>query len=226
MTGAGRRALTLPADVSQFDWADAAAAWAEDELCPIEVWVNDAMTTVFASTHSPVSQAITLGAFSACRTPRWSTIQTEPSLPPWQTACSGHHQLGRLVWGRRPVLSRLMLDTPAHAAGAARGRAEIPGRACGYIFKSDWNLFTSHGRRPHTASWPPYDFAGDRIVSERKLLGHRRTPGPARLIRLGLGLRDRSHRADRCDPGRLPAGSQTGAWRPARRASMKGHRCT
>ena len=45
---AGGRALVLPADVSQFDQVDAAAARAEEELGPIDVWVNDAMTTVFA----------------------------------------------------------------------------------------------------------------------------------------------------------------------------------
>jgi NAD(P)-dependent dehydrogenase (short-subunit alcohol dehydrogenase family) len=44
----GRRALILPADVSRFDQVDAAAARAESELGPIDVWVNDAMTTVFA----------------------------------------------------------------------------------------------------------------------------------------------------------------------------------
>ena len=50
MTAAGGRALVLPADVSQFDQVDAAAARAENELGPIDVWVNDAMTTVFAPT--------------------------------------------------------------------------------------------------------------------------------------------------------------------------------
>jgi len=45
---AGGQALCLPADVSQFDQVDAAAARAEAELGPIDVWVNDAMTTVFA----------------------------------------------------------------------------------------------------------------------------------------------------------------------------------
>jgi NAD(P)-dependent dehydrogenase (short-subunit alcohol dehydrogenase family) len=44
---AGGRALALECDVSSFDQVDAAAARAEAELGPIEVWVNDAMTTVF-----------------------------------------------------------------------------------------------------------------------------------------------------------------------------------
>lgn len=47
---AGGRALCLPTDVSQFDQVDAAAAQTEQELGPIDVWVNDAMTTVFAPT--------------------------------------------------------------------------------------------------------------------------------------------------------------------------------
>lgn len=50
VTAAGGRALCLPADVSQFDQVDAAATQAEQELGPIDVWVNDAMTTVFAPT--------------------------------------------------------------------------------------------------------------------------------------------------------------------------------
>jgi NAD(P)-dependent dehydrogenase (short-subunit alcohol dehydrogenase family) len=45
---AGTRALPLPIDVSQFEQVDEAATRIEDELGPIDVWVNDAMTTVFA----------------------------------------------------------------------------------------------------------------------------------------------------------------------------------
>jgi NAD(P)-dependent dehydrogenase (short-subunit alcohol dehydrogenase family) len=48
VAAAGGRAIVVPADVSQFDQVDAAAARVEDELGPIDVWVNDAMTTVFA----------------------------------------------------------------------------------------------------------------------------------------------------------------------------------
>jgi short-subunit dehydrogenase len=44
----GRRALSIPTDVSQFDQVEDAAATAESELGDIDVWVNDAMTTVFA----------------------------------------------------------------------------------------------------------------------------------------------------------------------------------
>lgn len=44
----GTRALVIPTDVSVFEQVDAAASRVEAELGPIEVWVNDAMTTVFA----------------------------------------------------------------------------------------------------------------------------------------------------------------------------------
>lgn len=44
----GVRALAIPTDVSNFEQVDHAAGRAEAELGPIDVWVNDAMTTVFA----------------------------------------------------------------------------------------------------------------------------------------------------------------------------------
>jgi short-subunit dehydrogenase len=44
----GRRALTIPTDVADASQVEAAAERAESELGPIEVWVNNAMTTVFA----------------------------------------------------------------------------------------------------------------------------------------------------------------------------------
>ncbi len=47
---AGGRAVVVPTDVSQFGQVDAAAARVEQELGPIDVWLNDAMTTVFAPT--------------------------------------------------------------------------------------------------------------------------------------------------------------------------------
>lgn len=45
---AGRRALAIPTDVADFEQVQAAATRVEDQLGPIDVWVNDAMTTVFA----------------------------------------------------------------------------------------------------------------------------------------------------------------------------------
>lgn len=45
---AGATALVLPTDVADFDAVDMAASTTERELGPIDVWVNDAMTTDFA----------------------------------------------------------------------------------------------------------------------------------------------------------------------------------
>lgn len=45
---AGGRALVLPTDVARFEEVDAAASQVEADWGPIDVWVNDAMTTVFA----------------------------------------------------------------------------------------------------------------------------------------------------------------------------------
>jgi len=44
----GRRALPIPVDVADADGVEAAAARVEAELGPIDVWVNDAMESVFA----------------------------------------------------------------------------------------------------------------------------------------------------------------------------------
>jgi NAD(P)-dependent dehydrogenase (short-subunit alcohol dehydrogenase family) len=44
----GARALMVPTDMSRYDQVDSAASRVEQELGPIDVWVNDAMTTVFA----------------------------------------------------------------------------------------------------------------------------------------------------------------------------------
>jgi NAD(P)-dependent dehydrogenase (short-subunit alcohol dehydrogenase family) len=48
VTAAGVRALAVPIDVSHFAEVDAAAERFETELGPVDVWVNDAMTTVFS----------------------------------------------------------------------------------------------------------------------------------------------------------------------------------
>src|SRR5215831_17512130 len=44
----GGKALVLPVDIAVADQVEAAAARVEEELGPIDVWVNDAMTTVFS----------------------------------------------------------------------------------------------------------------------------------------------------------------------------------
>jgi short-subunit dehydrogenase len=50
--GLGGKALTLPTDVADADAVEAAAEKVEQQLGPIDVWVNDAMTSVF----SPVKE--------------------------------------------------------------------------------------------------------------------------------------------------------------------------
>ena len=45
---AGGTALVVPTDVAEYEQVEAAAAEVEDRLGPIDVWVNNAMTTVFA----------------------------------------------------------------------------------------------------------------------------------------------------------------------------------
>lgn len=46
--GIGGRALAIPTDVADAAQVEAAAARAEEELGPIDIWVNNAMTSVFA----------------------------------------------------------------------------------------------------------------------------------------------------------------------------------
>ena len=46
----GGRAVVITTDVGNYEEVDAAATLVENELGPIDVWVNDAMTTVFAPT--------------------------------------------------------------------------------------------------------------------------------------------------------------------------------
>ena len=47
----GGRALALPTDVADHDQVEEAARRAEEELGPIDVWVNAAMATIFAPFH-------------------------------------------------------------------------------------------------------------------------------------------------------------------------------
>src|SRR6478672_4062631 len=46
--GLGGQALVLPTDVADADAVEAAAQATEDAFGPIDVWVNDAMTSVFS----------------------------------------------------------------------------------------------------------------------------------------------------------------------------------
>src|ERR1051326_4918615 len=51
----GGRALVLPVDVADPERVEAAAQRVEDELGPIDIWVNNAMTSVF----SPIKEMTT-----------------------------------------------------------------------------------------------------------------------------------------------------------------------
>jgi len=44
----GQRALVIPTDVADYNAVDRAASMTEEQLGPIEVWINDAMTTSFS----------------------------------------------------------------------------------------------------------------------------------------------------------------------------------
>lgn len=48
---AGGKAIVIPTDVAHAEEVEAAAERVEQELGPIDVWVNDAMTTIFAPFH-------------------------------------------------------------------------------------------------------------------------------------------------------------------------------
>ena len=54
----GRRALPIPTDVAVADQVEAAAAQVEDELGPIDTWVNVAMATVFAPVSALTAQEV------------------------------------------------------------------------------------------------------------------------------------------------------------------------
>jgi NAD(P)-dependent dehydrogenase (short-subunit alcohol dehydrogenase family) len=66
--GFGGQALVLPVDVSDFGAVDAAATRVEEEFGPIDIWVNDAMVSVFspvkemeASDYKRVTDVLYLG---------------------------------------------------------------------------------------------------------------------------------------------------------------------
>jgi NAD(P)-dependent dehydrogenase (short-subunit alcohol dehydrogenase family) len=48
----GGRSLQVPVDIADAGAVDAAAASVEDKLGPLDVWVNDAMATIFAPVHA------------------------------------------------------------------------------------------------------------------------------------------------------------------------------
>ena len=65
---AGRRACVAPADVASADQVEAAARQIEDELGPIDIWVNVAMTAVLAE----VWEARRRSTCASRRSPTWA----------------------------------------------------------------------------------------------------------------------------------------------------------
>ena len=110
----GGRALVLPTDVADPDQVEAAAKAAEDELGPIDVWINDAMATIY-------------GEF----------LDIEPDEFRRATDVTYHG----LVWGTRAALTpdegaeprhdrpgRLGARLPRHPAAGAVLRREAAGK--------------------------------------------------------------------------------------------------
>src|SRR5215831_1707437 len=52
----GGQALALPTDVAVADQLEAAAAQVEEQFGPIDIWINDAMTTVFSPFHEMTAE--------------------------------------------------------------------------------------------------------------------------------------------------------------------------
>ena len=71
---AGGEALAIPTDVTEYEQVEDAAEQIEDEFGPIDIWVNDAMTTVFAEfldidpdEYERVTEVTYLGAANGSR---------------------------------------------------------------------------------------------------------------------------------------------------------------
>src|SRR5215210_8644874 len=52
----GGRALVLPLDVARADLVELAAAQVEEELGPIDVWINNAMASVFSPVRETTAE--------------------------------------------------------------------------------------------------------------------------------------------------------------------------
>lgn len=71
---AGGEALTIQTDVTEYEQVEEAADQVEDEFGPIDIWINDAMTTVFAEfldiepeEYNRVTEVTYLGAANGSR---------------------------------------------------------------------------------------------------------------------------------------------------------------
>jgi NAD(P)-dependent dehydrogenase (short-subunit alcohol dehydrogenase family) len=120
----GRRALVLPTDVASWDQVDEAARRTEAELGPIDVWVNDAMASVFAPFRKIEPHefervtAVTYlgsvyGTMAALRRmearDRGTIVQVgsalaERSIPLQSAYCGAKHGLAGFTWSLRTEL--------------------------------------------------------------------------------------------------------------------------
>jgi NAD(P)-dependent dehydrogenase (short-subunit alcohol dehydrogenase family) len=98
----GGKALVLPTDVADAEQVEAAAQAAESELGPIDIWVNDAMATIYAFRGIPL-QAPYCGAKHACKGFTESVI-TEIRHNGWDIHVTMVHLAGfnttQFTWGR------------------------------------------------------------------------------------------------------------------------------
>ena len=82
----GGRAVAIPTDVANAQQVEHAASRVEDELGPIDIWVNNAMTTIFAS--------MAWGCGRSCfepwigRSPARQTLNSQTSIRRRNDACS------------------------------------------------------------------------------------------------------------------------------------------
>lgn len=81
---AGGTALVIPTDVADYEQVEHAAARAEEVLGPIDVWINDAFTSVFA----PYTQI----------EPRWPAGARDP--PSRLQKCGAHQTVSRAASDR------------------------------------------------------------------------------------------------------------------------------
>ena len=98
---AGRRRPAVPTDVADYDQVAAAAERIEDEMGPIDVWVNVAFTSVFA---------------------RFDDIAPEEYRRATEVTYLGY------VWGTKAVLPRMKAARPGHIVhvGSALAYRGIP----------------------------------------------------------------------------------------------------
>ena len=173
----GGHAIALPTDVADFEQVDAAAAAVEDAFGPIDIWVNNAMVSVF----SPVK------AHETGRVPP----RHRGDLPGHRPRHPGSAFADAAARPRRDRSGRLGAGLPGHPApvGLLRGQARDPGVLRLSPLRAD----------PRQEPRPPDDGADARAEHTSVLLGQEPaaqegTAGAADLPARGRG---RIHRLGR-----------------------------